>query len=88
MKPGKIKSNIDPDTLSKSCRTELEIKVKAYTTKELSGIYEIPPRTFIRWISPIRNLIGNRIGQWYTVQQVEIIFSKFGIPHIIREGND
>lgn len=85
MKNQKIKSNIDPNVLSNNCKTQFEIKVKAYTTKELSVIYEIPPRSFVKWLRPIRDILGDRYGQWYTVQQVEIIFSKLGVPHLIRE---
>ena len=87
MKPAKIKSNMHPNVLSNGCKTELEIKVKPYTTKELSVIYEIPPRSFLKWLLPIRDLVGNRNGQWFTVQQVEIIFSKLGVPYVIRDGN-
>lgn len=77
LKPGKLlEGNINIATV---------IKVKPYTPKELSNLYEVPPRTLNKWLIPFQQQIGERIGQWYNVIQVELIFSKLGVPYSIHE---
>lgn len=57
-----------------------QIYVRAYTTKELAVIYEVDDRTFKRWIEPHYLAIGPKVGHFYTINQVEIIFEKLGRP--------
>lgn len=59
------------------------IMVQAYMPGELSRIYNISHPTFLKWVSSIESEIGIRIGQYYNVRQVEIIFKNFGVPYTI-----
>lgn len=52
---------------------------------ELSRIYGVDFRTFKKWIVPFQDKIGLRIGRFYTVLQVKIIFDSLGTPGIIEE---
>lgn len=54
--------------------------LKAYKAKELSELYGVCRRTFVKWIKPFAAEIGKRKGHIYTVMQVEIIFEKLGLP--------
>lgn len=56
------------------------IKIKAYTIKELSLIYEVSDQTFRNWLMPFKEEIGERIGHFYTVRLVKVIFEKLGVP--------
>ncbi|HMJ46569.1 MAG TPA: hypothetical protein VK498_04535 [Ferruginibacter sp.] len=62
-----------------------EVNVCPYTTKQLCQLYTIDHKTFLKWIQPFKEDIGERRGNLYTVLQVEIIFMKLGIPYMIRE---
>jgi transposase-like protein len=55
-------------------------EIKAYSTKELAGIYGVCDKTFKKWIKPFQQEIGQRQGRYYNVAQVTIIFSKLGVP--------
>jgi hypothetical protein len=61
------------------------IMVQAYMPGELSRIYKISHPTFLKWIKSIETDIGERIGQYYTIRQVEIIFKNFGVPYRIED---
>jgi hypothetical protein len=62
--------------------TAPKIQLKAYSMKEVAGLYEISERTLKRWLFPFKNEIGQRIGYFYTPKQVKIIFEKLGIPEV------
>ncbi len=67
--------------------TDYEVKeVKAYSAKELCIIYGISYKTLRKWLSPFKADIGDRQGRFYTVLQVEIIFSKLGLPYKVVEA--
>lgn len=65
---------------SENITAKKQIKVKAYTTKDLSVLYHTDKRTLRRWLTPYENEIGKRIGNIYTPKQVELIFQKLGVP--------
>lgn len=54
--------------------------IKPYTFKELITLYEVPDKTFRKWLRPFKDLIGPKVGQFYTINQVRIMFDKLGIP--------
>lgn len=56
------------------------IQLKPYTVLELARIYGVSDRTMKKWIRPFENEVGTKIGYFYTVVQVKIIFEKLGIP--------
>lgn len=53
---------------------------KAYTFKELAGLYGVSPKTMRKWLQPHQESIGKKISIYYTVKQVQIIFEKLGEP--------
>ncbi len=59
------------------------IAVKAYSTSELARLYNVCTRTFNRWIKPFKAEIGERMGRFYTVHQVKVIFEKLDVPHLM-----
>ena len=61
------------------------VDVKPYTTKELAAIYNMSNKTFNRNIRAIRPHLGIRMGHFWNVKQVFIIFEHMGIPHRIIE---
>lgn len=61
-------------------KTSNAIEVKPYTISELADIYEVPLRTFRRWIQKIQHHIGERVGRFYNIKQVGIIFERLGLP--------
>ena len=60
--------------------TTSEITVKAYTTKELAGLYGISCKAFNTWLQPYMEEIGEKKGWYFTTLQVRIIFEKIGLP--------
>jgi hypothetical protein len=59
------------------------IAVKAYSLTDLSKIYRVCIRTIKKWLAPFAGEIGKRIGRYYTITQVRIIFQKLGLPNEI-----
>ena len=66
-------------------RSTYEVMVKPYSIKELCCIYTISYKTFSKWVQPFLNEIGPRVGNYYNVNQVAVIFHKLGMPGKIRE---
>ncbi len=60
-------------------------EIKPYTHKELSGLYGVCKQTFTKWLMPFQEKIGNRQGNFYSVEQVKIIFDSLGIPYSIED---
>ena len=56
------------------------VHIKPYSMKELAVLYEVSPRTLRRWMTRIKPDIGERIGHYYMITQVTIIFDKLGVP--------
>ena len=61
------------------------VKLQPLNGKELCLIYGITRNTFKRWILPFKKVLGVRNGNYFSVLQVEIIFSKLGCPARIWE---
>lgn len=61
------------------------LRLKPYGVKELCYLYEITDKTLKRWLKPFNQDIGTRNGRYYNVIQVEIIFTKLGVPRDVRE---
>ncbi len=57
---------------------------KNYKLKELAILYEVDPKTFRRWIQPFKAEIGERIGHYYSIPQVKIIFKRLDIPNKLK----
>lgn len=54
--------------------------VKVYSIGELAVLYGISVRTMNRWLKPHIEKIGKRVGRFYSVKQVSIIFDQLGMP--------
>lgn len=60
-------------------------EIRPYSTKELSQIYGVCDKTVLKWMKPFAAEIGQKQGRFFTVAQVEIIFSKLGMPYKLKE---
>ena len=60
--------------------TKNRTEIRAYSVKELCNLYQVSYRTFSRWLNTAKKDIGERPGRFYTLVQVEKIFSEFGVP--------
>lgn len=59
---------------------ENRFPIKAYSKKELAGIYNVSNKTFTTWLKPFKEMIGIKRSWYYTVKQVVIIIESLGIP--------
>lgn len=57
-----------------------KVPLQPYTTDELALLYGITAKTFLRWLVPFEEAIGKKIGWYFNIRQVEIIFEKLGRP--------
>lgn len=55
--------------------------IRPCSHKELANMYQMDKRTITRWLKPHQHLIGNRIGRYYTVKQMTLIFDILGYPN-------
>jgi transcriptional regulator GlxA family with amidase domain len=56
------------------------IQIKPYTLKELAILYGVDSRTFKTWLEPFKKDIGQKIGRYYMIAQVKVIFEKLDLP--------
>jgi hypothetical protein len=54
--------------------------VAPYSVKELSAIYGVSKTVIRLWLRPLKEEIGPRLGHYYNVAQVTIIFEHLGKP--------
>jgi hypothetical protein len=59
---------------------EMPIIIKPYTHLQLMQMYGVSWRTLKRWLAPYEKEIGPKIGHFYSVRQVAIIFRYIGNP--------
>lgn len=55
-------------------------KVIAQSKNQLAEAYNVSIKTFIRWIEPIKEELGEYRGKTYTPKQVKIIYDLLGYP--------
>jgi hypothetical protein len=60
------------------------IALKPYSLKELCKIYGVDRRTIKRWMKPFEQELGERLGWYYTIPQVRLIFKKLDLPEAIN----
>ena len=60
------------------------IQLKPYSIAELSKLYDVCARTMKKWMKPFDAIIGEKMGRYYTITQVKIIFEKLGLPSEIN----
>ncbi|HTA27886.1 MAG TPA: hypothetical protein VK809_08860 [Bacteroidia bacterium] len=61
------------------------IPIKPYKLKDLSKLYNVHRDTLLNWLKPFQAEIGERIGYYYTIPQVEIIFKNLDLPSIYKK---
>jgi len=65
---------------------DVSVTLTPLSTSEISNLYGISRKTLKKWLTPFRNIIGEKIGRFYTVAQVKIIFDKLGLPNATMTG--
>lgn len=60
--------------------SQAKFPFRAYTALELSKIYKVCKKTFMRWLKPFDSVIGERQGRYYNINQVKTIIEKLGTP--------
>ncbi len=66
--------NMNPD--------EPGVLIKAYTPGDLAQLYQVSPFTMKKWLRAHDAHIGKRVGRYYSILQVTIIFERLGVPGV------
>jgi hypothetical protein len=53
-----------------------------YSKGEIADMYGISMKSLETWLAAIDQQLGPRIGRYYSLIQVEIIFGRYGRPSI------
>lgn len=59
---------------------------RPYMHKELAALYQVSWMTLRRWLRPFEPELGKKIGHYYNVKQVTIIFARLGLPEAKTGG--
>jgi len=54
--------------------------LRPYTPKELRQLYGVSYKTFVKWLLPFKEQVGEALGGVYNVLQVRTIIDKLGFP--------
>jgi len=60
--------------------------VRPYKFKELAALYDKHPNTFRRWLEPFKHKIGELVGGYYMIHQIEIIIECIDLPYTVTDG--
>jgi hypothetical protein len=60
------------------------IEIKQYRTKDLAALYKMSGKTFNRNIKGIKEKLGERIGQYWNITQVETIVAHMVLPYTME----
>jgi hypothetical protein len=60
------------------------IIVKPYMIGELARYYQVSEKTFRNWLKAFSDRLGKRIGRYYNIKQVELMFQELGTPRILE----
>ncbi|RYY70765.1 MAG: hypothetical protein EOO13_05475 [Chitinophagaceae bacterium] len=55
--------------------------IQCYSISQLCDLYGVSYKTIRRMLDPIADLIGERMGRHYTINQVKVIFRELGVPN-------
>lgn len=64
-------------------RTQVDepaVHITPHSLKELALKYGVSKRIIRQWLQPLTSEIGPRIGNYYNITQVKIIFDRLGMP--------
>jgi len=65
---------------------DISFTLTPLTTSQLSGLYGVTRKTLNKWLAPFSSVIGEKIGRFYNVAQVKIIFNRLGVPNETIRG--
>ncbi len=55
-------------------------ELKPYTKGEFIILYKISDYIFTNWMKALQPELGRRIGNFYNVNQVQLIVNRYGVP--------
>ncbi len=58
----------------------IRVEIRPYKLKELAALYKADPKTFLKWLLPFQSILGKRLGHYYNITQVKLIFKKLSHP--------
>lgn len=61
-----------------------EVAIKPYTHKQLAAMYGTTGRTLNTWLDQFREELGERVGHYYSIKQVKLIFKNLDVPCKIK----
>jgi hypothetical protein len=54
--------------------------IRPYSKRELAALYDMPLRSFYTLLRPHHTCVAGKIGQYFSVLQVERIFERLSLP--------
>jgi hypothetical protein len=54
--------------------------LKPYCLKDLQELYGVTYATLKLWLKGFETELGERVGRYYSIKQVKMIFEKLGTP--------
>lgn len=57
-------------------------ELQRYAHNKVAAMYGVSRQTLYRWLKPIADELGKRHGNRYSIEQVKVIFARFGVPMI------
>ena len=60
------------------------VEIRHYNLKGLAAIYGVHPDTMRVWLTKLSPIIGDKIGYYYSIPQVKIIFKELSLPSYIK----
>jgi hypothetical protein len=68
-------------------RYDREARLRPYTLKEFAILYGVDRKTVLKWLKPLEEELGKEPheGRYYSIPQVRIIFTRYGIPGTITD---
>lgn len=59
-------------------------QIRPYKFSELAKLYNVDTRTFKKWLAKIWHRLGEILGQFLSIEQVEIVVSHLKVPYQIK----
>ena len=74
--------------MQKTTSIQASIETKPYMIGELAKLYQVSEKTFRRWTIVFSDRLGKRIGRYYNIKQVELLFQELGTPRTFELEED
>lgn len=81
-----MKEGLDKDWLNDSMGRYSLPDLRPYTLKELYNLYGVSEGVMRRMLKSLKEELGPKLGHYFTVKQVQIIFNSLGPPQIFIEN--